>query len=90
MSELFEADTDICDTCVEVLRTLHNAYAKMLSGNVAVKVRHNRRWTEYQPGSARALADYIRMIERQCPGAADAGIPLFAGARRGPAFLRIG
>jgi hypothetical protein len=68
-------DLDVCASCSEVLTKLHNALMRLAAGGTRLKVRHDRRWTEYQPGSTQNLQRYIEML----------------GAGRGaPMFLRIG
>lgn len=73
--------------CVTLLRELHNAYNRVMSGNQRVTVRFGERWTEYQKSNVGDLLAYYQTMYSQCPGAQAAGLPnLNPGlqARRGP------
>lgn len=84
-------DEDACETCRALIVALQNAYLALVAGNTRVRVRHNERWIEYDPGKSKALMDLINMIWSQCPdtdGLLNLN-PSLRVKRGGPAYGRV-
>lgn len=82
-------DTDVCDaaTCREILVQLLTAYIKLTAGQARIRVRFDRRWTEYHPASAPRLAELYNKLYDTCPDTT--GLLDLRPKRGGPMFLRI-
>lgn len=63
-------DTSEAANCKALVMALQNAYADLVAGNKRVRVRHNERWTEYEPGKEQALLRFINMVAANCPDTA--------------------
>lgn len=90
-AELLTVDMDAAESCREIIVGLQQAYFKLVSGKGHLKVRHQERWLEYQPGTATQLLALINTIWAQCPDT-DGLINLTPGNRvpRGaPFFLKV-
>jgi len=84
----FQVDVDVCETCREQLVALLNAYQKLIAGQARIRVRFDRRWTEYHPGSASQLKQLYCMLFDACPDTAGL-LDLRPRRGRGPMYLRI-
>lgn len=93
MSEMpvITVNTDLCTSCREIVVALQNAYFQLVAGKSRLKVRYDKRWVAYQPGSATQLLAIANAAYAQCDDVE--GLPnLNPGHRtqRGaPFFLRI-
>ena len=86
-----EMDFDAATDCRALLVALSNAIIALNAGNTRLKVRHNERWTEYNPGKSPALMQLFETVWAQCPD--KAGLinlsPAARAIRGAPARMRI-
>jgi hypothetical protein len=80
-------DGDGQPTCRALIQELQRAYMALVAGQARIRVRFDRRWTEYHPASATQLKTLINTIYDQCD---DVEGLLDLRPRRGrPMYLRI-
>ncbi len=80
-------DTDILASCRVIITELQTAYIKLVAGQARIRVRFDRRWTEYHPASATQLKELINKLFDTCPDTT--GLLDLRPKRGRPFFLRI-